>query len=516
MLVISMPLIYIFIRLAGADADAWQRLLQVRLWILLRNTLLLVITVTAGSALLGVSAAWLTECSDLPGRKTMRYILAMPLAIPMYIGAIIHLALMRPRVGLIPGWFQNFFNLSIPNFYLLGFWGAAFVITLFSYPYIYLLSAAAFRTRNAALEEAARMLGRSPIQAFWNVTLPTLRPAVTAGVLLVALDVLAEYGTVALLRYETFTSAIFVQFSGRYDRSAATILSGVLVILAFGFLWAELRVQGKARFSQIENHWRPSQQVSLGKWRIPALLFIFGIVSASLLVPLVVLTFWSLQAFNDADTLAAVFRTGSLGFSSYVWNSLWSSLLAAVIAAGLSLPVSILSVRQPNPASRIVSRLCQVGYAVPGVVIALSLLFLVNRFLPFLYATPLVVVIAYVFRHMPQAVRSSESALTQVSVTLEEASRTLGHTALETFFRVTLPLSLPGLLSGAALVFLTSLKELPATLLLRPAGFDTLAVRIWVWASEGFYVHAAPAALVLVLLSILPLAFLLRRETIFQ
>jgi iron(III) transport system permease protein len=398
----------------------------------------------------------------------------------------------------------------------LGFWGAAFILTLFTYPYVYLLSAAAFRSLHASLEEAARTFGRTPLQTLFQVTLPALRPGLAAGALLVALDILAEYGTVALLRYETFSSAIFVQLSGRYDRSAAAVLSGILVTLAILILWSELRLQGQARFTQMESNWRPAPPAMLGKWRLPAFLLVASVVSASLLVPVIVLIVWSIQAFLDPQTLDAVFRTGSQGFGSYVWNSLWSSGLAALIAVMLSLPVALLSVRYPNRVSRFISRFCQVGYAIPGVVIALSLVLLVNRLLPFLYATPLVVVIAYVLRHMPQAVRASESALNQLSSSLEEAARILGRTALQTMLQVTLPLILPGLLAGGSLVFLTSLKELPATLLLRPAGFDTLAVRVWMWAADGFYLQAAPAALFLVLASALPLYFLLRREQIFK
>jgi iron(III) transport system permease protein len=178
--------------------------------------------------------------------------------------------------------------------------------------------------------------------------------------------------------------------------------------------------------------------------------------------------------------------------------------------------VALFSVRHANRFSRFIARFCQIGYAIPGVVIALSLVLLVNRAIPVLYATPFVLVIAYVLRHMPQAVRASESALNQVSPGLEEAARISGRTSLQAFTQVTLPLILPGLLAGGALVFLTSLKELPATLLLRPAGFDTLAVRVWVWANDGFYLQAAPAALLLVLASALPLSFLLRREQIFK
>ena len=515
-LFVAIPLAYIFIRALGAEPEAWGRLLQNRIWKLLGNTLVLVIAVTSGALLTGVSMAWLTERTDLPGRKIFRWMLALPLAIPAYIGGIVHLALLRPRGGYIPQALENIFGQPVFTPSPLGFWGAAFILTLFTYPYVYLLSGAAFRSLHASLEEAARTFGRTPFQTLLQVTLPALRPGLAAGALLVALDILAEYGTVALLRYETFSSAIFVQLSGRYDRSAASVLSGILVGLAMLILWSELRWQGQARFTQMESNWRPAPPAILGRWRLPAFLLVLGVVSASLLIPVIVLIVWSFQAFRDPQTLVTVFQTGSQGFGSYLWNSLWSSGLAALIAVILSMPVALLSVRYPNRFSRFISRFCQVGYAIPGVVIALSLVLLVNRLLPFLYATPFVVVIAYVLRHMPQAVRASEAALNQLSPSLEEASRTLGRTSIQTFLQVTVPLILSGLLAGGSLVFLTSIKELPATLLLRPAGFDTLAVRVWMWATEGYYLQAAPVALLLVLASALPLYFLLRREKIFR
>jgi iron(III) transport system permease protein len=516
-LFVAIPFGYILIRAAGSDLETWLRLLENRrLFGLLGNTLNLMLLVTGGTLVLGVSMAWLTERTDLPGRAIFRWLLALPLAIPAYIGAIVHLALLRPRGGMIPQALAALFGETIPTPSPLGLGGAVFILTLFTYPYVYLLSGAAFRNMHAALEEAARSFGRTPWQTFWQVTLPALRPGLSAGALLVALDILAEYGTVALLRYETFSSAIFVQLAGRYDRSAASVLSGVLILLAVWLLWGEIRAQGQARFTQMDSGWRPAPRLSLGKWKMPAFLLVLGISGASLLVPVGVLAYWSLSALLDPASLAAVFRSGSQGLFNFAWNSLWSSSLAAVLAVTLSIPVALLSVRHPGILSRVISRLCQVGYALPGVVIALSLVLLVNRFFPFLYATPLLVVMAYVLRHMPQAVRASESALGRLSPALEEAARTLGRTSLQTLFQVTLPLVFPGLLAGGALVFLTSLKELPATLLLRPAGFDTLAVRVWIWAEEGFYMQAAPAALLLVLVSAIPLSFLLRREQIFN
>jgi iron(III) transport system permease protein len=515
-LFVAIPLGYIFFRAITGGEEVWLRLLQTRIWKLLGNTLLLAATVTGGATLVGVTMSFLTERTDLPGRQLFRWMLAMPLAIPAYIGGIVHLTLLRPRGGVIPQLLQSWFGQPIPTPSPLGFGGAAFILTLFMFPYVYLLSGAAFRSLNASLEEASRTFGRNNWQTLWEVTLPALRPGITAGALLVALDVLAEYGTVALLRYETFSSAIFVQLAGRYDRSAAAVLSGVLIVIAIIILWGELRLQGQARYTQMDSQWRPAPPHHLKRWKIPAFLLVSFVVFSSLLVPVIVLAVWSVQALLDPVALASIMRSGSQTFGNYIANSLWASALAAVIAVLLSLPVALLSVRYPNKLTQAISRFCQVGYAIPGVVIALSLVLLVNRYLPFLYATPLIVVMAYVLRHMPQAVRASESALNQLSPSMEEASRTLGRTSIQTIFQVILPLIVPGLLAGAGLVFLTSLKELPATLLLRPAGFDTLAVRVWIWASEGFYVQAAPAALLLVVVSAAPLYFLLRREQIFR
>ena len=509
------PIIYILIRAGSADLEIWQRLLQTRLLRLFSNTLLLVLVVTAGTAMVGVSMAWLTERTNLPGRKFFRWILALPLAIPPYIGAIIHLAILRPRGGLLPLWLDQFSNISIPLPNPTGFWGAAFVLTIFSFPYVFLLTGAAFRSLNASYDEAARLLGRSAWQTFWHVTLPVIRPGIAAGVLLVALDILAEYGTVALLRFETFSSAIFVQLAGRYDRSAASILSGILILLALVILFTEFRIQRKSKFTQIDSNWRPAKQINLGKLRLVALFIVMTFAVISFLIPIGLLISWSIQGIADNSTFAAM-QVGSRGLGNFIFNSFWSSGLAALIAVVFSLPVAIFVTRHPGRLSFLFSKLSQVGYAIPGVVVALSLVLLVNQFLPFLYATPLVIVIAYVIRYIPQAVRSSEATISQLSVSVEEAARLLKRNSLQTFFQVTLPLILPGLLAGGALVFMSSLKELPATLLLRPAGFETLAVRVWIWSEEGFYFQAAPAALLLVITSIVPLYFLLRREAIFK
>ena len=509
---IATPLFYILYRALTADAETWARLIETRLFELMLNTLSLMIAVTVGTTTLGTTLAWLVERTDLPWRNVWRWLLAVPLAIPAFIGAVVHVALLRPRGGIIPQFFTQTLGVDVPLPSPFGFWGATFMLTLFMYPYVFLLSAAAFRTLHASLEEASRSLGRNTWQTLWEVTLPTLRPGLTAGALLVVLDILAEYGTVALLRYETFSAAIFIQLSGRYDRNAASILSGVLVIIAVVVLMAELRLQGRRRFEQVSGSWRPAPLLPLRAWRWLAFTFVSLVSAATVIVPLIVLIAWTIQGFMDTSYVADIYRLSTQELPLHLWNSVWSSGVAAVSAVALSIPVAYLAVRFPRLTSRLISRVCQVGYALPGVVVALSLILLINRGVPFLYGTPFMVVLAYIVRHIPQAVRSSESALMGLSPSLEEAAQSLGRSPLNVVLTVVVPLIFPGLLAGGALVFLTSLKELPATLLLRPAGFDTLAVRVWLAASDGVYTQAAPAALLLLICAAIPLAFLLRRN----
>lgn len=511
-LFIATPLVYVVYRGGTGGAEVWAHLAQTRLLGLMVNTLSLAGAVTLGTAVVGVSLAWLVERTNLPGRLLWRWLLGMPLAIPAFIGAVVHVALWRPRGGVVPQLLAGVLGHPVDTPSPFGFAGAAAMLTLFMFPYVYLLSAAAFRNVHASLDEAARSLGRSPFNTLWHVLLPMLKPGLSAGALLVALDILAEYGTVALLRYQTFSAAIFLQLSGRYDRAAASVLSAVLVMIGIALLWGEMKFRGQAGYIQMASGWRPAPPTPLGRWKPLALGYVLAIIGMSLVVPISALLIWTVQGFLDTSYIGSVWRFTADGIWGYTWNSLWSAGLAAVGAVGLSLPVAYLAARYPRRTSRALAQLCQVGYALPGVVIALSLILLVNRLLPFLYATPLVVVLAYVLRLMPQAVRSSEAALAQIAPSMEEAARSLGKKPIEAFFSVALPLILPGLFAGGALVFLTSLKELPATLLLRPAGFDTLAVRFWISSSEGVYTQAAPAALLLILCAAAPLYFLLKRE----
>ncbi len=507
---LGLPLVYLLVRSLEADQATWSSLFATQLAPLLITTFSLAVTVTTLAVALGVGLAFLVERTDLPGRGLWRVLCAMPLVIPPYVGAFCYLTLLGPQ-GLLEQWLATQLGVAaIPQVRLIGFPAAVLVLVLFTYPFVYLLVGAQLRGTDRSLIEAARACGQGAWQTFWRVTLPLMRPAIGAGGLLVGLYALADFGVVSLLRVETFTAAIYTQLTTRYDRSGAAVLSAVLILIAFMVLWAEQRLQGR-RVAQLRSAWRPSLPVPLGVWRLPALGAVVGVLGLSLFLPMGLLIAWTIESLTDESAMAAVWTASYNNIWSGLFNSLGVAMAAATIAAIAALPVALWSVRYPGVGANFAYRISQLGYALPGLVVALSLVFLGNRYLGWLYGTVAMVVIACIVRFLPEALQGLRSALAQISPSLEEASRSLGHRPFSTWCRVVFPLLWPSLLAAWSLVFLSSLRELPATLLLRPAGFDTLSVRIWIPASESIYSHAAPAALLLVLTSLVPLSFLFVR-----
>ncbi len=498
-----LPAVYLVVRASEAGVDGVAEVLTAgRTAQLLVRTTALAVAVTASAVAIAVPLAWLTVCSDLPGRRLWVVLTALPLAIPTYVGGFAFVAALGPR-GLVQGWLEPLGVQRLPSLY--GFSGAWLVLTLFTYPYVLLTVRAALRRLDPTLEEASRTLGRSQWSTFRHVTLPQLRPAVTAGGLLVALYTLSDFGAVSLLRFDSFTRVIFVQYRASLDRSAAAVLGLVLICLTAAVLAAEHRTRGRISYHRLHaGGGRRAQVVPLGGWRWPAVAACAALLAVALVIPLGVIGYWLVRGLTAGERVNLT--------ATLAGNSLSASALGALAAVAAAWPVATLAARRPGRLSSLVERASFAGYALPGVVVALSLVFFGARVATPIYQTRTLLVFAYVVLFLPQAVGAIRSSLLQVNPSLEEASRLLGRSRAATTRAVVLPLVRPGVLAGLALVFLTCMKELPATLLLAPTGFDTLATRVWSATSEAFFARAAPPALGLVLLSALPMALLVIRE----
>ena len=499
----ALPLAYLIIRSAGASDEAWRLLFRPRTAEILVRSALLVATVTAVSVALAVPLAWLTVRTDIPYRRLWGVMTALPLVIPSYVGAFLMISALGPK-GLVQGALLGPFGVErLPNIY--GLPGATITLALLSYPYILLTVRGVLGNLDPALEESARSLGLGAWGATLRATLPQLRPAIAAGSLLVGLYVLSDFGAVSLFRYETFTWAIYQQYQSSFDRSIAAVLSLVLVGLAVLILAMEARTRGRMRYHRVgTGPARRQTVVRLGKWKWPALVFCGGTVFAALVVPMSVLAYWLARGALSGEPLLILW--GPLR------NSVFVSGLAAIAAAAGSLPVAALVVRYPGLLGRAVERLSFTGYALPGIVVALSLVYFGVNFVRPIYQTVWLLLLAYVVLFFPAALGASRSALLQISPKLEEAARGLGRSPIGAMVSVTAPLMRSGVLVGAALVFLIAMKELPATLILGPLGFKTLATAIWSASSEAFFARAALPALMLILMSSVPMALLMLRD----
>lgn len=479
------PLVYLGVRTAEAG---WGRvraeLFTASVAELAATSLALAAVVTVGCLVLGVGTALLVTRTDVPARQFLGVLAALPLALPTYVAAF--------------GWVS-----LVDGFY--GFWPAALVLTFCCYPYVYLPVAAALIGVDPATEEASQSLGRGGWRTFTGVTLRQLRPAATGGGLLVALYVLSDFGAVAMLRVDTFTRAVFTSFELGFDRTGALVLSTALVAVTLLILGSELVVRRHGvRYARLGGgSRRPPRVVHLGSWRIPALLGLLLLAAGSFGVPSAALVHWMTEGVSRPGSLAEV--------SAAAGSSLAVSALGAGLAILLALPIGLLAARAPGPLAAVLDRLTYLTHALPGLVVGLSLVFFGIGVAYPLYQTRWLLALAYAALFLPLAVSAVSSAAAQSPPGLEEVARSLGRGPLAVFRTVTIPLTLPGIGAGAALVFLTCMKELPATLLLRPTGMDTLATELWTHTSVAAYAAAAPYAVMLVLLSAGPTWLLARR-----
>jgi len=468
------------------------------------NSLALVASVTAVSVVLGVPLAVLTVLTDLPFRRVWTVALALPLVVPSYLGAFAFVSAFGPHGTLAE--LLSPVGVTIPTIY--GFEGATLVLGLFVYPYVFLTTRASLLSFDARQLEAAQTLNHDFRSAFRRIVLPQIAPGVTAGTLLVAFYALSDFGTPAIMHFDTFTRVIYVQYNN-FGRGTASLLSIQLLAVTALVLFLESRFgsgadSGDGYGGGVTG--ADSPITPLGWAKVPALLFCGAVVALTLVVPVAIFGMWLLRSGPG-------YAAGGFGFEwTFAINSVYIAAIAAAATVLAALPIAYVSARSDSRVGRLLERSTYVGYAVPGIVLALALVFLGANYLPWLYQTLPLLVFAYVVRFLPQAVGATRSSVLQVDSELLGAARTLGETPKGAFRRVTLPLIAPGLVAGAALVFLTTMKELPATLILHPTGFTTLVTYIWRVQEAGYYGRAALPALVLVAVSALSMILLLRQE----
>ena len=499
----ALPAVYLLVRGAGASDQAWDLLFRLRTLETLWRTLILIGLVTTLSAVIAVPFAWLTLRSDLPFRRVWTVLAALPLVIPSFVGAFLYISALGPK-GLLQSGLEVLFGVErLPDMY--GLVGATAVLTLLSYPYLFLTVRGSLATLDSATEEASRGLGHGAWSTFFRVTLPQLKPSIAAGSLLVALYTLSEFGAVALLRYNTFTFTIYQQFEGSLDRSIAALFSFVLVLMAIVILLLENHTRSKGRYYRSgAGSARGTSVVRLGRWRWVAICALGGVLTLALVLPIGVLTFWLVRGVGAGEPLLLLWAATR--------NSLLVSGAAAIVTAAMAIAMAVLLVRYPSRLNRVLEPVSFTGYALPGVVVALALVFFGAKYARPLYQTHWLLIFAYAVLFFPVALGSIRSALLQISPRLEDAARALGHNPLRVLWHITLPLMRSGVLMGAALVFLLTMKELPATLILGPLGFKTLATSVWSASSEAFFAQAAAPALMIILMSSVPMTLLVLRE----
>lgn len=466
----------IFDAVQGDVARAWHLLWRPVTAHLLFNTVTMAVVTTVVCALLGTATAWLMERSDLPGRRVWSLLVPMPLAIPAFIA--------------------SFAWISVGNVFY-GPAGALLVLSASYYPLIYLPVAAALRNMDPALEESARTMGCTRWQAFRRAVFPQIKPALLGGMLLVILHAFTEFGAFKLLRFRTFTTAIYADYRVGMLKEGA-LLACVLLGLCVLCLVAEQFLRGHRDQARVGGGTRRAQvRQKLGKARWPSVVGMVILAVVTLGVPLSLIGFW---LFRDIGVAWQRFVSPARLLEA-TWHSLSFGALASIVTTLLALPIAYLSVRSRRPVVQVMERASFLPRGMPGIVLALSLVAFSQFLDGFLYQTTTLLILAYAIIFFPLAVVSLRVTLAQVQPALEDSARVLGHRPPAVLRRIVLPLAGPGVGAGMALVFIMVATELTSTLLLRPTGMNTLATQFWATSTNNAYAAAAPYAAILVIIS---------------
>lgn len=496
--------------------DIWRHLRETLLSRLLLNTLALVTGVSAGTLILGISLAWLTGVCNFPGRKHFSWSLLLPLAMPTYVLAFVSLGIFDftgPVQTQLRVWFGR--GVWFPDMRSAG--GVILVMSLALYPYVYLLTRNAFQTQGKRALEASEILGCTPLEGFFRVALPMARPWIAGGVTLVVMEALADFGAVSIFNYDTFTTAIYKTWFGFFSLPAAAQLSSLLVAMVFLMVALEQRLRKRMRF--VQGRLAPqAERIELtGARRWLATGYCSVVLSVSFLLPALQLLIWSLKVFH---------KEFDSRYLNLLGHSLLLGLLAAVMITFLALLLAYTGRRHQDRLTHGLIRTATLGYALPGTVLAVGifipLAWLDNLIIDLamslfgleisqlLHGTVLIMLLAYVIRFMAAGFKSIDSSMHRVTSNIDEASRLMGLRGIKLLARVHLPMLRGGIFTALTLAFVDVMKEMPITLMTRPFGWDTLAVKIFELTSEGEWERAALPALTLLLSGLVPIVFLMR------
>lgn len=515
------PLLVIAGSLFQLETEVWSHLGRYILPDVIFNTLRLLVGVAVITGILGTGLAWLTAVCDFPGRRFFDWALLLPLAIPGYVLAFVAVGLLD-YAGPLQGWLRREWGTSawVPPIRSTNGWGVILVLSLALYPYVYLLARSAFLSQGKRVLEAAQTLGLSSRQAALKVALPMARPWIAAGLALVAMETLADFGTVSVFNYTTFTRAIYSAWFGLFSVSAALELAAVLMFFVLGALWLERSSRARVRYSGDRSGAYAERRIELkGAGRWGAFAAAASVFLLAFMLPFAQLLVWAAKhAATDFD----------LRYLGFALRSLTLAGSAAVVILGASVLLAYVTRAQPGPLTRVFARLGTLGYAIPGTVLAVGIFVPLAWFnnqlqagldavlgdaAPSIYlqGTLVTVLVAYLARFLAVGFGPVESSLQRVTRSLDEAAISLGVSGAALLKRVHLPLLRTGIATGAALVFVDVMKEMPITLITRPFGWDTLAVRVFEMTTEGEWERAALPAVVIVLAGLIPVALLTRR-----
>ncbi|BBP44678.1 iron ABC transporter substrate-binding protein [Thiosulfatimonas sediminis] len=506
-LLLLLPSLHLLSSWQEIDTELWQHFADSFLSELLVNTLLLVVAVAFGTLLLGVGLAWLVVMYEFPGRRWLSWLLLLPFAMPAYVLAFVFLGTFDYG-GTFQQWLRPY---GIEYFDIReGVFGPALVLTLVFYPYVYLLARTAFANQSISMIESARILGCSPSQVFWRVSLPLARPAIAAGVSLALMETLADFGTVALFNYSTFTTAIYSVWEDFRSLAAAAQLSTLLLLVALLLLGVEKYSRGRRSFVQQARLDQPPFSLKVWQqWFVSGL--VWFVLLVVLIIPVIQLSIWAYQS---------VLAEWDSRYLEWFNSTLILSISAALATVFMALLLNVLRKRFASRPLRTALLLARLGYALPGIVLAIGImavmawfnsLFATTWFIGGLFALYL----AYMVRFIAVAYGPIESRLDTIRPSVIEAARNMGAGSVRLVWEIYLPLLKPGLIAAFILVFLDISKELPATYLLRPFGWDTLAIRIFELSAEALYERAAVPSLLLLLMGVVGL-LILRRLNLFK